>query len=146
MLISGIVISFGYTAMEFINGQHSQFSKKQDVISEHLSLIEQIQLQTLKSEHISLSNDKLTFNTGDSAFSLVFGDSTTLIHPNGAKLVFNRKSSLETALFRTEQQHVDNTLIDYFELSIELNGEQTKNSFKKTYDASTLLKYDYERN
>lgn len=146
MLISGIVISFGYTAMEFINGQHSQFSKKQDVISEHLSLIEQIQLQTLKSERISLSNNKLTFNTGDSAFTLVFGDSTTLTHPNGAKLVFNRKSNLETALFRTELQHVDNTLIDYFEVSIELNGEQNKNSFKKTYDASTLLKYDYERN
>lgn len=145
MLISGIVISFGYTALEFTNGQLNTYSKKQESISEYLSLIQFIRKESLTCNSIHSQGADIVFKHERSNTLLSFGESTN-IQKNNNFISIKCQSKLESISFRTESNLPLNNIVDTFEIELSINGMKNHVSFTKTYDVCTLLNLNYERN
>lgn len=145
MLISTLVISFSYTALEFTTERNHAFEEKQEKLFDYESLVNQLQKDLINASSVLKSGDQLLIHLSDSTTrTYAFGDSTTLTIQQEI-ISFKVKTTIPEYYFLNEIQHLDKGLIDRLSLSFTVHQEPLRVDFIKTYGADVLLNYNYER-
>lgn len=145
MLISTLVISFCYTALEFTSERNQAFTKKSDLLYEHESFVNQLQKDLLNAQSIKKKGHNILIITADSFNrEYSFGDST-LLTINQETLSFKVKTRPPELFYLGEVQHVDNEFVDKIRLPIVIQKETITVDFLKSYGADVLLSNQYER-
>lgn len=140
MIISSIVISFGYGAYSLIYKQFLSYKKVKKEIVDVMQLNSILHTDLAKAELISFNENKLTIDRKDDLPLLYdFNDSIILRKDIDVIDTFKIAASTVTIAFSFPEQKA---VVNSFSFDAGVLGETEHFSFEKKYSAETLMNYE----